>query len=87
MSHATYSDKQRNVQVDDIMWSMTYSKTQTFRKSYVVNVPRHRVRQANNGTWTQYYGVHDILKEKNMVTKFCGKCPTPHIPTSKELYM
>jgi hypothetical protein len=29
------------------MWSMTYSKTQSWRETYVVNVPRHSLRQVN----------------------------------------
>ncbi len=72
MYHDTVSDKQRILHGDNIMWSMTYSQTQTWRQSYVVNVPRHSSRQANNCTWRQYYGVHDIFKDKNMEAKLHG---------------
>ena len=47
MYHDTVPDKQIIVHGDDIMWSMTYSKTQSWRETYVVNVPRHSLRQVN----------------------------------------
>ena len=74
MYHDTVPDKQIIVHGDDIMWSMTYSKTKTWRQSYVVNVPRDSFRQAKISTWRRYYVVHDIFKDKNMETKLCGKC-------------
>jgi hypothetical protein len=87
MYHATSSDKQRIVDVDDILWSKTYSKTQTRRQTYVVNVPQHSFRQGNKCTYRQYCAVPDIFKDKNMETKLCGKYTTTQFPTSKEFYM
>ncbi len=80
MYHDTVTDKQRIVHGDNIMWSITFTKTKTWRQNYVVNVPRHSYRQAKKNTWRQYYVVHDIYKEKNMETKLCGTCTTTQFP-------
>ncbi len=72
---------------NDIMWFMTYSKTKTWRQSYVVNVPRHSSRQAKNSTWGRHYAVHDIFKDENMETKCSGKCTRTKFPTCNEFYM
>ena len=73
MYHDTFPDKQIIVHGDNIMGSMTYSKTKTWRQSYVVNVPRLTSRQAkkfhgDNIMWSMTYTNTKTWRQSEVVS-------------------